>query len=439
MTVKVVIYEVNLELEAAIAAEFDRWLDKHIDEMLRLSGFESAQVYSDEGTTGEVVNRTVQYRVRSEADLDNYLTHHATAMRAEGQDKFSGRFTATRRVLTPVLGPEPAVEAAQSCQNCGYALTGQYCSDCGQRSNVRLITLWELAKDVVGDVFELDSRLWRTLRPLLFRPGLLTREYLAGRRVHYVPPFRMYLVFSLVFFLITSMGGDLEVTTDGGGTDQDIKTGGEGLTALKEEFREELEEELGTEELAALEEELRGDFTQANESADGEDSDDLCAGLDEQSVITGQALERMQRSCTRISDDPEAFGKALLDNVPTMLFFFLPLIALVMKGLYLGSGRYYVEHLLFFVHYHSFFFLILTLSILLWQLADLLPIGSVIPGLVTAAVVIYIPVYLFRAMRVVYRHGILAGILRYTFLLIAYFVCLLLTFLVTLAFTALTI
>ena len=88
------------------------------------------------------------------------------------------------------------------CLNCGARLRGQYCGDCGQRATSRLISLWELLRDGFGDLLDLDSRLWQTLRPLLIRPGLLTLDYLQGRRARYMPPFRMYLVLSVVFFIV---------------------------------------------------------------------------------------------------------------------------------------------------------------------------------------------------------------------------------------------
>src|SRR5210317_2067147 len=89
-----------------------------------------------------------------------------------------------------------------SCLKCGTELLGQYCGRCGQRARSRLISLWELLQDAFGDLLELDSRLWRTLIPLLIRPGQLTRDYLEGRRARYMPPFRMYLVLSVVFFVV---------------------------------------------------------------------------------------------------------------------------------------------------------------------------------------------------------------------------------------------
>ena len=89
-----------------------------------------------------------------------------------------------------------------NCLNCGTELRGQYCGNCGQRARSRLISLWELLQDAFGDLFEIDSRLWRTVIPLLARPGRLTRDYLEGRRARYMPPFRMYLVLSVIFFVV---------------------------------------------------------------------------------------------------------------------------------------------------------------------------------------------------------------------------------------------
>ena len=88
------------------------------------------------------------------------------------------------------------------CLNCGTELRGQYCASCGQRASNRLISIWELLRDAFGDLLELDSRLWRTVIPLLVRPGLLTHDYLIGRRARYMPPFRMYLVLSVIFFVV---------------------------------------------------------------------------------------------------------------------------------------------------------------------------------------------------------------------------------------------
>jgi hypothetical protein len=98
----------------------------------------------------------------------------------------------------------------------------------------------------------------------------------------------------------------------------------------------------------------------------------------------------------------------------------LPFMALVLKGLYPLSRRYFVEHLLFFVHFHAFFFLILTLQILFSRLAGLIHIPEAISVLVIVAASFYIPVYLYKAMRTVYGQGHLMTIIKYLGLSVAY-------------------
>ncbi|HWN39608.1 MAG TPA: DUF3667 domain-containing protein, partial [Gammaproteobacteria bacterium] len=91
------------------------------------------------------------------------------------------------------------------CLNCGAALAGRYCSACGQKADVGIPSLGQLLADAFGDLFNFDSRLWRSLLALAFKPGRLTRYYLAGKRESYTPPFRMYIVTSVVFFALFSL------------------------------------------------------------------------------------------------------------------------------------------------------------------------------------------------------------------------------------------
>ena len=78
-------------------------------------------------------------------------------------------------------------------------------------------------------------------------------------------------------------------------------------------------------------------------------------------IDAGPVLEqyepRLREACRKIMADQQSFGRALFENIPKMMFIFLPLIAAVLSVLYVRSGRYYVEHLLFVVHFHAFFFL----------------------------------------------------------------------------------
>ena len=89
----------------------------------------------------------------------------------------------------------------EDCKNCGAALTGAYCHQCGQRADEPRRVVIGLVQDFLVDTLAIDGKLARSLGLLLWRPGRLARRYLDGRRVYYSPPFRLYLFASVFFFL----------------------------------------------------------------------------------------------------------------------------------------------------------------------------------------------------------------------------------------------
>jgi hypothetical protein len=100
------------------------------------------------------------------------------------------------------LVARPVEEAQQSgCSNCKAQLNGPYCAQCGQDSESTIKYFWLVMLHLLDDIFSFDSRASRTLWPLLTRPGFLTNEYILGRRVFYVPPLRLYLFISIIFFI----------------------------------------------------------------------------------------------------------------------------------------------------------------------------------------------------------------------------------------------
>ncbi len=328
-----------------------------------------------------------------------------------------------------------------ACLNCGTELRGQYCGHCGQRARNRLISLWELLQDAFGDLFELDSRLWRTLIPLLVRPGRLTRDYLEGRRARYMPPFRMYLVLSVIFFVVAFFDprDDLSLLFEpepepAPGEQAAIQFGGDAREAIDElEAEGRLSPEKAERAREALEEN-ESDVRIGSVDTDGggvnfrvdPDTGDCTLndeGFDEMPIWVQKRFtrERLEGICERISaDGAKTFTDLLLDNIPVALIVLLPFMALVLKGLYPLSRRYFVEHLLFFVHFHAFFFLILTLQILFSRLAGLLFVPEPISILIIVAASFYIPVYLYKAMRLVYGQGHFLTFTKYIVLSVAY-------------------
>jgi hypothetical protein len=90
------------------------------------------------------------------------------------------------------------------CKDCGPPLAGKFCSECGQKDIALDRPLKALVGDLISQAFNLDGRLLRTVRVFALRPGELTSEVVAGRRVAYTPPLRMYLAVSVLYFLFAA-------------------------------------------------------------------------------------------------------------------------------------------------------------------------------------------------------------------------------------------
>jgi hypothetical protein len=95
-----------------------------------------------------------------------------------------------------------------ACRNCGTDAPGAFCPACGQETTLRLPSAGQFMRDAAGRYVAFDGRMWRTLVPLLCRPGFLTREYLAGRRRRYIRPARLVLVLALVMFAVARFVAD---------------------------------------------------------------------------------------------------------------------------------------------------------------------------------------------------------------------------------------
>ena len=90
---------------------------------------------------------------------------------------------------------------AAACLNCGRPLTGPYCANCGQKKQATDLTLRELLHETTHELTNWDGKIPSTLKTLLIRPGVLTVDFLAGRRARWLSPLRLYLLCSLAFFV----------------------------------------------------------------------------------------------------------------------------------------------------------------------------------------------------------------------------------------------
>lgn len=102
------------------------------------------------------------------------------------------------------------------CRNCRTSFEGTYCPNCGQKDIDLERSLGILVGELLKETLEVDGRSFRTIRALFLRPGVLTAEFLAGRRKAYTPPLRLYLVISVSFFVLAAWLAGRGVLLDSG-------------------------------------------------------------------------------------------------------------------------------------------------------------------------------------------------------------------------------
>jgi hypothetical protein len=283
------------------------------------------------------------------------------------------------------LGDRLRVSEGRSlvCLNCGAPLSGAFCSRCGQRDIPPYPSVRELAKDAVTEFSGWDGRLALTLRELVRRPGMLTREFLEGRRARYVSPLRLYLMSSLVYFLLAAAAPNVRLES---GKDLGLRLGLRPMPGATPTSRPERVAKAATE---------------ARESGETLSPEERAAAL--QDIARAPAV--MRPFLRRAVEDPGGIRRGILETMPRMLFVLLPLFAGIVALFY--RGRKYPEHLYFAIHLHAFIFLALAVGELMkfTQLPALVVIASLVA-------LIAIPIYATLAFRRVYGGSVARTLMK---------------------------
>ncbi|MDE2782554.1 MAG: DUF3667 domain-containing protein, partial [Gemmatimonadota bacterium] len=244
---------------------------------------------------------------------------------------------AGERMMSDSNPAEIATDATadgSTCPNCGRERHEHFCPQCGQNDRVYAREIGSVTSEFVRETFEVDSRLYRTLKLLLFKPGRLTTEFSRNRRASYMSPVRLYIFASFLFFLVLSLSGTLDSPKT---TVRD--SGDHELVA-----RQGPTDERGVAFVAELPDPIERFF--------------LFAGIDP-------------------LHDPSVTGERIISNLPIAMFFLLPLYALILAAFYIRKERFLVEHLVFAIHVQTFVFIAYTVSLLVSQAGPISWIGPI--------------------------------------------------------------
>jgi hypothetical protein len=240
------------------------------------------------------------------------------------------------------------------CQNCDNVLRAadKYCSKCGQkRIEAKDLSFRHLFRESFLDYFHFDSKFFKTIGPLIFRPGMLTLEFLAGRRKRYVEPFKMFLVISVICFLVMAIdkpywlqpsankpAGSTQIVTAGKddktGNDLHVQVGGLAQTMDSPDT-------------------MRAKV--AREGIDGY--------LDKKFPKAGKFEKILLKKYVRLTlEGQKSLYEVMMHNASRMIFLLIPVTGLLLKLVFIRRKRLYFEHLIFSLHFHSFVFLIMLLT-----------------------------------------------------------------------------
>ncbi|MFC1695513.1 DUF3667 domain-containing protein [Pseudomonadota bacterium] len=314
-----------------------------------------------------------------------------------------------------------------ACLNCGTDLKGPFCYYCGQPDKNLMRFFPALLRELLADTFDFDSRFLRTIKPLLFKPGKLTRDYLDGRRFRYVPPLRLYVFSSIAFFFLAAIltSSAITVTDEGDGESIVGIQFGTGDHPELDDALDKLDPAVAEKARQAITE-AQQEQAQLKDEAEDEHDDSINLNGEPWDRETNpfiiplmpdwvnnwvnDEIGQSPQKGREIEQNPDLIKDKVFDVLPATMFVLLPIVALLFKFWYLFAKKYYVEHLIFALHNHAFIFVALLIILLANSYASWVDpseealVTSVV-NFMDAIIVVWIPVYMLLSLKRVYQQG----------------------------------
>lgn len=315
----------------------------------------------------------------------------------------------------------------RQCDNCNHEFKGHYCPDCGQEVAEFNRPMGFVLYDFAGNFFSFDTRFFTTFWYMISKPGFLTSEFFAGRRVRYSPPFRIFVFLSFILFLLLQLYSEswldhktvLDVKTRdkqsglafnfGATIDKDAHQAFPDSVEQLEFFNASLLQDSVINPVRSL---VQDSVINSGSNLNIDFSDFKSGNIRENLNIIAVKLEAKLKSETDPEEQKKLNSYIVMCRAPEMVisiilkylswtfFFLLPVFALILKLFYIRRNQFYIRHLIFSVHLHSYLFLILVviISLKLIFLSGIVWIGSILA--------ISFPVYLIVALRKFYGQSL---------------------------------
>lgn len=258
---------------------------------------------------------------------------------------------------------------SHECLNCNKEIgDSNFCPNCGQQNTDKKLPVKQIMHDVLGDVFTFDSKFFKSFVPLLLKPGFLTNEYLSGKRASFIFPFRLYLFITFLFFFIITVNTMIDKNYFESGNDIiPVGDSTETTTGIDKDSVKSMIDSYAVFLPAEKIDEIKANIDSTYEAnSDTMISSVKNTGFDIEGIPENSFFSYLQKKGEYLSnreDGQQIFWKELINNTPKVLFILLPIFALMLKLLYFRRKIYYIEHLIFSLHFHTYVFINLILAV----------------------------------------------------------------------------
>ncbi len=307
------------------------------------------------------------------------------------------------------------------CLNCSVPLDviDRYCHNCGQANTTKKLSLKDFFNEYFSSIFSYDSRLRHTMVALLFKPGLISKEYIEGKRIKYANPFRFYLSISIIFFIINGLFIDFDrmsyqmnkksnfTLTQPTSTSNIIDSFS--LTEQKNpniklpDYYSETQLD-SMSNLTSFGQRFRT-YTRYYEKTNELSPENALDSLKHKKSWLNKYLYKRGVKTNMLNHNPIELLEYLFNKLPLIIFFFLPFFALAIWLVYIRKSFTYMEHLIFTFHTQTVFFILIGIAFLIDEITKN-------ETAITIAMFIFLA-YLYLAMRKFYQQGIIKTILKF--------------------------
>jgi Protein of unknown function (DUF3667) len=303
----------------------------------------------------------------------------------------------------------------EKCLNCDVPLIGSFCSHCGQKAFLHKDSFWHMLLHFIGDYFHYDGKFWRTLKAMFTKPGLITLDYINGKRAKFLNPFSFYIFATTIFFIIPAANTKVEMVSKNNRIgsfsiqSSNIKNIQDSLNEQVLEDRSKSPNKIGI-----------GNWTPTDTSFNDYLLNQNTLPSNIKDGWFKQLIVKKYFKINTASKDGQDVSKIFTDklkaNFPKVFFVLLPFFALLLSIFFRQKKYFYVDHAIHSLHLHTLIFIVAALL----KILNLLISNSLFFAILSFLGILSCTIYFSISFKNIYKNGWFAILLKQIILFFLY-------------------